>query len=401
MKFKIKSKLEQIERIKDLLFSYAQLKTENLPGVAGQVAAWAWARRQGLRLLVVTSLSAGVTWFGAHLLMLDSPIIAVLAATVTVQSAVHASLKDGAARIGATIAALAVAVGLFHLIGIHAWSISIVVAVSLLAGRLLGLGAQGAIQVPATSLGVFVVASGLTQELITDRIIATLMGVGIGVGFSFFAHRAGPAERAREAIEKLNLQVAELLGEMAENIEGKDAQVWLERSRELLGQVDRIRTLVQSASSSARWGTRRSREEAKEISISAKALEHSLEQANSLARTFYDLEQRSDSYPLVKEVGCVLEKTSLAFEIKAGEMPPEKEDKKELEDALEEIKEEKRELLEKARQLDDTATWLVSGAIMNSVDRMVESLDESAAALQVGEEEKTWKEALEILKKKG
>ena len=244
------------------------------------------------RLLAVTALAAGLTWGLADWLDIGAPVVAAIGATITVQAAVHASVKDGISRIVATLAALLVAVLLFQAIGIHAWSIAVVVAISILVGRIIGLGPDGAMQVPTTSLGVFVIGTGIDGSVISDRIAATVFGVSMGVLLSSFAHRASIAQRASAELKAINLEVSSLLASLAEGIikgvEADQAVEWLEESRDIQDRFNRASSSAHGAVAAARWGTSRAKSEASEIALQAKALAHSCEQLNSIARTLYE-----------------------------------------------------------------------------------------------------------------
>lgn len=388
---KVKRTFVKLAHIKELIFQLLQLKTEALPGWLGSAARFCWARRTGARLLVVTSLAAGLTWGLADWLHIGAPVVAAIGATITVQAAVHTSVKDGASRVIATVAALMVAVLLFQAIGIHAWSIAVVVAVSILAGRLIGLGPEGAMQVPATSLGVFVIGTGLDSDVISERIAATIFGVSMGVLLSSFAHRASVAQRAAEELGTINLAVSSLLSRLAQGVDkGVDAALaaaWLEESRDIQDRFEKASSSAHGALAAARWGSSRAKREADDIALQAKALEHSCEQLNSIARTLYDMTQQKGSNLIPEGIAGVLEKASDAFALNAEQVAEMgfTNDTHELDDAINDIRSERAEALGSVRDLDDTAVWLISGSIISSVDRMLESLDQSAPALKVAD----------------
>jgi hypothetical protein len=67
-----------------------------------------------------------------------------------------------------------------HVAGIHAWSIAVVIFVSLLVGRAMRLGTQGAIQVPISALLVLVLGA-TTGGYGFDRVIDTAIGAACGI----------------------------------------------------------------------------------------------------------------------------------------------------------------------------------------------------------------------------
>jgi hypothetical protein len=67
-----------------------------------------------------------------------------------------------------------------HVAGIHAWSIAVVIFVSLLLGRAMRLGTQGSIQVPISALLVLVLGA-TTGGYGVDRVVDTAIGAACGI----------------------------------------------------------------------------------------------------------------------------------------------------------------------------------------------------------------------------
>jgi len=73
-----------------------------------------------------------------------------------------------------------VAFGFARVAGIHAWSIALVVFVSILAGQALRLGQQGSVQVPVSALLVLVLGA-TTGGYALDRVVDTAIGAACGI----------------------------------------------------------------------------------------------------------------------------------------------------------------------------------------------------------------------------
>jgi uncharacterized membrane protein YgaE (UPF0421/DUF939 family) len=128
-----------------------------------------------------TAVAAGISWFIAANLMGNSiPVFAPLAALLTVQVTVWDSVARGLQRVLGVVVGVLVAYGFARLAGINAWSIALVIFVSLLAGRALRLGQQGSIQVPVSALLVLVLGA-TTGGYALDRVLDTMVGAATGI----------------------------------------------------------------------------------------------------------------------------------------------------------------------------------------------------------------------------
>lgn len=93
-----------------------------------------------------TAVASGVSWLvAADLLGNQIPVFAPLAAVLTVQVTVWQSVSRGLQRVAGVMVGVVVAGAFAQVAGIHAWSIALVIFISLLLGRALRLGTQGAI----------------------------------------------------------------------------------------------------------------------------------------------------------------------------------------------------------------------------------------------------------------
>ena len=86
-------------------------------------------------------------------------------------------------RSSRSLIGIAVAIWLGGLIGLHAWSIAVIVAVGFLVGKVLRLNGGAAAQIPIN--GLFVLALGSRRRQVEQRFLDTLIGAGVAVVVNF------------------------------------------------------------------------------------------------------------------------------------------------------------------------------------------------------------------------
>jgi hypothetical protein len=118
----------------------------------------------------------------------------------------------GLVRVGAVLTGVLVAVGLASTIGLSWWSLSIVIAASLVLAKLLRLGEQS-LEAPISAMLILAVSS---PELAAEvRVVNTFLGTIVGIGFSLLLPVTIPNARARDTVRAVARSQAGLLDEMA------------------------------------------------------------------------------------------------------------------------------------------------------------------------------------------
>ena len=124
------------------------------------------------------SLSAGVSWaLAVWWLSSPSPIWAPITASLIALLTVRASVRDALEKVIAVLIGILVAIWLGGLIGLHAWSIALIVGLGFLVGKALRLNGGAAAQIPIN--GLFVLALGSAQ--VEQRFLDTLIGAAVAV----------------------------------------------------------------------------------------------------------------------------------------------------------------------------------------------------------------------------
>jgi uncharacterized NAD(P)/FAD-binding protein YdhS len=119
-----------------------------------------------------------------------------------------------------------------------------------------------------------------------------------------------------------------------------------------------------------------------ELSHALAALTHSVAQLRAIARTLFD--HQIDGAPrLPASLAEVLARTAVAYRAQAEAL---KGDTPSVDAALDAVREARGESLRSLRRVDETGAWVVSGAILTEVDRMVAQLGGDAPALAVTRE---------------
>ena len=181
------------------------------------------------------ALSAGLSWaLASWWFSSPSPIWAPITASLIALLTVQASIRDAVEKIVAVLIGIAVAILLGGIIGLHAWSIAVIVAVGFLVGKVLRLNGGAAAQIPIN--GLFVLALGSGGGQVTDRLLDTLLGAGVAVVVNFAVIPPNYVSSATRSVAALADGVADVLASMAEGISVpwpiEHAAGWLRTARD-------------------------------------------------------------------------------------------------------------------------------------------------------------------------
>lgn len=347
--------------------------TARVLGVAAAQWTTAW-------LIAVTALAASVAWLGALLLHLSTPVPAAVGAVLTVALSVNRSLRTGLSLLLATAAALILAFVLYRTWGIHVWTVALLVAASLIIGRVVRLGREGALQIPATALFVYVLGDQLTNQVIVQRMLATMLGVAIGVAFSFVAHPERPDQRVTEDLSDASRKLGALLDEIGRctslGVTRREATEWLTRSRELAVEVESIGDALDELHLGGRFAVGSERSRGRALRQQYAVVLHTSQHVHDIAHGIFDA-TTGGAVVKAEALGAMLSRTGAALEVHARTLP------KSLDQvapstgllrALDAVEEERARSVARLKSMDDTSALLLGGAIVSEVDRMVDRL---------------------------
>jgi hypothetical protein len=219
------------------------------------------------------------------------PVFAPLAALLTVQVTVWESVSRGLQRVLGVVVGVLVAFGFARLAGIHAWSIALVVFVSILAGQALRLGPQGSVQVPVSALLVLVLGA-TTGGYALDRIVDTAIGAACGILVNLVVVPPTRLEDARTAVQDFGQALAELLRQVADDLAtpGRELSAHLSPARRLSAKVATADQAVNRTATALRWrpAGRRDRPEVDKLIAATKAATLVERPARGIARALAD-----------------------------------------------------------------------------------------------------------------
>jgi uncharacterized membrane protein YgaE (UPF0421/DUF939 family) len=244
-----------------------------VPSESVSEAARAVARRQAEQLTLVRRraqpaavyiIRMTLTAVFAYLLALQLPggssrsVLAPLTALLVVQATLFHTIRSAVQRvIGVTTGVLA-AVAVAAYVPFSWWVLGLLIAGTLALGLMLRLREE-TLEVPISAMLIFAVDS---HAAATSRITETLVGAaaGLAAGLLFAPLRVQPA---KDAIGDLTRQMASLLGQMAEGLadepDPRRAAEWLDRTRALRGEIERVDDALSQAEESIRLNPRRLR----------------------------------------------------------------------------------------------------------------------------------------------
>jgi hypothetical protein len=174
-------------------------------------AELAWAAR--------LTVAASASYIGARLVFdHGSTLLAPLTALLVVQLTPVSLLNSGLDRVLSVVAGVVVAIGFSSLTGLSWWSLTILIALSLLLTQMLRLG-PNALEVPISAMLVLGAGVAGAESAAWQRIAETLVGAGVGVAMNLvFPPRLAHPD-AESAIRDLADRLAAALDAAADDLD--------------------------------------------------------------------------------------------------------------------------------------------------------------------------------------
>ena len=373
-------------------------------------AAKAVARRQAEQLTLVrrkaqptavyiARLTATAVF--AYLLALQLPggssrsVLAPLTALLVVQATLFHTIGTAIRRVAAVTAGVLAAVAVAAYVPFSWWVLGLLIAGTLALGIVLQLREE-ILEVPISAMLIFSVDS---HAAATSRITETLIGAaaGLAAGLVLAPLRVQPA---KDAVGDLSRQMADLLGQMADGLaevpDPRRAAEWLDRTRALRGEIERVDDALAQAEESVRLNPRRLRtgDPAAGLRDGVDTLERAATDMRVLARSVADSARIDSEHSPVREADTRARLAAVLAELSAAvraygqllEADPVSADFSDF--AAEPITEALEDHLEEAhRQQDQLADllstdpaerpegWQLRGEILAHVDRLRSELE--------------------------
>jgi uncharacterized membrane protein YgaE (UPF0421/DUF939 family) len=172
-----------------------------------------------------TTLAAVISWeLALRLPGLQPPVLAPLTALLVTQLTLVKTITGSFQRVASVTAGVLLALLVADVLGLHWWSVGLVIFVSLALGQVLKLGPHR-IEVPISAL--LVMTLGGTAGVARTRVLETLIGAGVGVVVNAVLVPPVYIRPAGEAIYELADDMARVLegatADLREGWSGEDA----------------------------------------------------------------------------------------------------------------------------------------------------------------------------------
>jgi Aromatic acid exporter family member 1 len=335
-----------------------------------------------------TTLAAVISWELALLLPgSQPPVLAPLTALLVTQLTLVKTITGSLQRVASVTAGVLLALAVADLLGLHWWSVGLVIFVSLAVGQVLKLGSH---RIEMAVSALLVMTLGGTAGIARTRVLETLIGAGVGVLVNAVLVPPVYIRPAGEAIYGLADDMAKALegagGDLAEGWSGEDAYERLLEARELDGEVGEAREAISRAEDSLRLNPRRRLvgDPSDELREGMSTLEHSVILVRGIMRSLVDLDTatggRGPDPALATALRELLEELAEAVRIFgehiAASVPGPEANQAPLLRALARAR-AGRDHLAKAMTAGprDPGIWPVHGHLLANVDRLLSELD--------------------------
>ena len=255
-------------------------------------------RRVWVRQIAVASAAAATAWFLGDTFIKNGGTVAAIVCALSIRISLYKSVREGFGQIVGTAIGASVALGSVRIFNFGFISVAATVLLCSVVARGLHLGEVASVNVPVTAL--IVIGPGISGNTAVHRLASTLVGAGVAIVFSYFSHSSTPRGRTEEQIASLGEECASLLSEMADGVASGyvayDAGKWLAKGRVLIEEIPKLRAQALEAKRYARWSPMEEEGEADALYISGVAIEHTIVQVRTMARTLFDAAVATENF---------------------------------------------------------------------------------------------------------
>jgi len=342
--------------------------------------------RDDTLMVVKATIATVIAWFVAYRIMGSAtPFYAPLAALLVVDRTIVRSLGASVRRIFAVGLGMALAWLVGTTLGLHWWSMGIVIFGALLIGRWPRLADHG-IQVPSMALLSLLTAGGTSEDFTVVTMLETLVGgvIGIAVNVLFFAPLY--VQEPRDRVLDYTRRVRALLDEVADGLGGDwdrdSVDRWRDTADTLHEEAPGVVALIELGRESQRLNPRDELQRIKPAwdgySETLDGLRRATWHVSGIARTLRDNLDDPDrgsrpSHDFLHGIAEVLREVSAAFDDFGVEADGALESLgAHLDAAVERLNDLATQLHD--TPLDDPRAWPVHGALLHDCQRLVGEL---------------------------
>jgi uncharacterized membrane protein YgaE (UPF0421/DUF939 family) len=224
---------------------------------------WAWLQRQtrAHRSLVLnatrSALATSAAWFLARALGDPQPVVASIAALLTVQATVYRTVVKGAARVAGVVAGTGLAALLGGVGGLHLWTLIVAAGGAALIGRILG-GSEVAAETAVTALTLMSITSHGPAVVI--RLASSFVGALVGVLAGAVVLPTTNAGEAAYAVKDYADDIVDVLQHVADDLVDEDLLLLSSGWGGHVARLEHSRAVADAAlteaSESLRWNHR-------------------------------------------------------------------------------------------------------------------------------------------------
>ncbi|MFD0264627.1 aromatic acid exporter family protein [Kitasatospora indigofera] len=221
---------------------------------------WVRPHRDALAQTAKVAVACALAWEAAVLLLGEDeqPVLAPLAALLTVQLTVLRTASQGLRQIGGVVLGALAALGMLRLAGANFATIGLAVGVCLAMGRLLRLGSQAA-EVPVTVLLVLSTGAPYAPVRIGDTLLGVASGILVNVLVAPPTYVSHAAHRSAGAAHHLAAVAHHTAEGLRDGWDEKASDGWLRRVEVAARELDHARRTVAQAQEGIRLNPRRLR----------------------------------------------------------------------------------------------------------------------------------------------
>ncbi len=329
--------------------------------------------------LTKTVLAAVAAWvIAASVLDLPQPFLAPWAALLVVHATVYRTFSKGMQQVAATVVAVLLATVVGETLGLSTGAITVLLVVALVLGAVPWLGAEAT---TIATTGLVVLTTGFEDDvLLVARLLDTAIGVAVGLLVNVLVWPPLRRHTAAKALDRVDDGIGELLADMAgglgDGCQDEDVTEWIDRTRDLDGDLDQAWALVRQAEESARMNPRRSARVMKnprQWHGLLRRMEQAVAETRSLARTLGGQKAHRETWgeafaePWISMLGDTGRATSAA--------DPE---------ALLDVRRRLEVLTEDLRSTERSPVWPIYGALIINLRNIIDAMDRVAEANPIG-----------------
>ncbi|MFF3333916.1 FUSC family protein [Streptomyces sp. NPDC002888] len=319
-----------------------------------------------------------------------APLTAPLTALLVVQVTLYATLTNGIRRVNAVVAGVLVAIAFSLLVGLTWWSLALLIVAALAVGRLVRVDEY----VPEVAISAMLVLGVTTVgDTAWARVVETLIGAVVGLGFNLLLAPPVWVGEAGESIEGLARRVRQLMLRVGEEAAGRtpveEAVARLHEARRLDHDIVEVDAALRQAEDSLRLNPR-----VREGLLHRVVLRTGLDTLEIctvvlrvLARTLTDLAKAREPKPLfASETGAAVEQllseiadAVVSFAVLVTTHLSESAESAEAR-LTAELRtaagtRDKLALLLREESAHESRHWQLLGAVLTEVDRILDELD--------------------------